>query len=52
MVSLWACTHGFFTLTLGSEKVLCVGMNYVDHCLEQNVPIPKEPLIFRCDDAL
>lgn len=29
-----------------SEKVLCVGMNYVDHCTEQNVPIPTEPLIF------
>jgi 2-keto-4-pentenoate hydratase/2-oxohepta-3-ene-1,7-dioic acid hydratase in catechol pathway len=28
------------------EKVLCVGMNYVDHCTEQNVPIPKEPIIF------
>lgn len=21
-------------------------MNYVDHCLEQNIPIPKEPIIF------
>merc|ERR1712196_242943 len=30
----------------GSEKVLCVGMNYVDHCLEQNLPIPEEPIIF------
>jgi hypothetical protein len=29
-----------------SEKVLCVGMNYVDHCLEQGMPIPKEPVIF------
>ncbi|XP_043940132.1 fumarylacetoacetate hydrolase domain-containing protein 2-like isoform X2 [Protopterus annectens] len=28
------------------DKVICVGMNYVDHCLEQNVPIPKEPIIF------
>ncbi|KAM8973699.1 oxaloacetate tautomerase fahd2, mitochondrial-like [Pelodytes ibericus] len=28
------------------EKILCVGMNYVDHCLEQNVPVPKEPIIF------
>ncbi|XP_029016735.1 fumarylacetoacetate hydrolase domain-containing protein 2A [Betta splendens] len=28
------------------EKVVCVGMNYRDHCLEQNAPIPKEPLIF------
>ncbi|CAJ0923044.1 unnamed protein product [Ranitomeya imitator] len=28
------------------EKVICIGMNYVDHCLEQNVPVPKEPIIF------
>ncbi|XP_075714670.1 oxaloacetate tautomerase fahd2, mitochondrial-like isoform X2 [Rhinoderma darwinii] len=28
------------------EKVICVGMNYVDHCLEQHVPVPKEPIIF------
>jgi len=28
------------------EKILCVGMNYVDHCTEQNYPIPKEPIIF------
>lgn len=28
------------------DKVVCVGMNYVDHCLEQNVPVPKEPIIF------
>ncbi|XP_038641094.1 fumarylacetoacetate hydrolase domain-containing protein 2A isoform X2 [Scyliorhinus canicula] len=28
------------------DKVVCVGMNYMDHCLEQNVPNPKEPIIF------
>ncbi|NP_001184157.1 fumarylacetoacetate hydrolase domain-containing protein 2A [Xenopus tropicalis] len=28
------------------EKIICIGMNYVDHCLEQNVPVPKEPIIF------
>ncbi|XP_067376249.1 fumarylacetoacetate hydrolase domain-containing protein 2A isoform X2 [Channa argus] len=28
------------------EKVVCVGMNYRDHCLEQNAVIPKEPIIF------
>lgn len=27
-------------------KFLCIGMNYVDHCTEQNLPIPKEPLVF------
>uniref|UniRef100_A0A1A8IDH9 Fumarylacetoacetate hydrolase domain containing 2A n=1 Tax=Nothobranchius kuhntae TaxID=321403 RepID=A0A1A8IDH9_NOTKU len=31
---------------LAPEKVVCVGMNYQDHCLEQNAPIPKEPIIF------
>jgi len=30
----------------GPEKVLCVGMNYVDHCTEQNFPVPTEPIIF------
>lgn len=28
------------------DKVVCVGMNYRDHCLEQNAPIPTEPIIF------
>jgi len=28
------------------DKVLCIGMNYVDHCEEQNKPIPQEPLVF------
>lgn len=27
-------------------KFLCIGMNYVDHCTEQDVPIPEEPLVF------
>jgi len=30
----------------GPEKLLCVGMNYVDHCVEQGFPIPTEPIIF------
>uniref|UniRef100_A0A2I2Y9P1 Fumarylacetoacetase-like C-terminal domain-containing protein n=1 Tax=Gorilla gorilla gorilla TaxID=9595 RepID=A0A2I2Y9P1_GORGO len=28
------------------DKVVCVGMSYVDHCKEQNVPVPTEPIIF------
>jgi len=28
------------------DKVLCVGMNYIDHCEEQNAPVPVEPVIF------
>eukprot|EP00045_Choanoeca_perplexa_P019421 m.2804 g.2804 ORF g.2804 m.2804 type:complete len:292 (+) comp4099_c0_seq1:60-935(+) len=29
-----------------SEKVVCIGMNYVDHCTEQNMPVPDEPVVF------
>uniref|UniRef100_A0A4X1W4F8 Fumarylacetoacetase-like C-terminal domain-containing protein n=1 Tax=Sus scrofa TaxID=9823 RepID=A0A4X1W4F8_PIG len=28
------------------DRVVCVGMNYMDHCRQQNVPVPKEPIIF------
>ena len=28
------------------QKLICIGMNYVDHCTEQNIPVPKEPIIF------
>ena len=27
-------------------KFICIGMNYVDHCTEQNAPIPTVPLVF------
>ena len=27
-------------------KIICIGMNYVDHCLEQNVPTPTKPILF------
>lgn len=27
-------------------KFICIGMNYIDHCLEQNSPIPTEPMVF------
>lgn len=27
-------------------KFICIGMNYVDHCTEQNVPVPTVPLVF------
>jgi len=34
-------------------KVLCVGMNYRDHCEEQNAPIPTEPVFFsKCLNAV
>ncbi|XP_033926424.1 fumarylacetoacetate hydrolase domain-containing protein 2 isoform X2 [Melopsittacus undulatus] len=28
------------------QKLICVGLNYRDHCLEQDVKVPKEPIIF------
>lgn len=27
-------------------KIVCVGLNYHDHALEVNMPIPKEPVLF------
>ena len=28
------------------EKLICIGMNYVNHCTEQNIPVSEEPVIF------
>lgn len=28
------------------SKIICIGLNYVDHCRETNTPIPDEPIIF------
>jgi 2-keto-4-pentenoate hydratase/2-oxohepta-3-ene-1,7-dioic acid hydratase in catechol pathway len=28
------------------QKLICIGLNYRDHCTEQKVEVPKEPLIF------
>jgi 2-keto-4-pentenoate hydratase/2-oxohepta-3-ene-1,7-dioic acid hydratase in catechol pathway len=28
------------------SKIICIGLNYVDHCLETNTQIPIEPIIF------
>jgi 2-keto-4-pentenoate hydratase/2-oxohepta-3-ene-1,7-dioic acid hydratase in catechol pathway len=27
-------------------KIICVGLNYIDHARELNMPVPKNPLIF------
>ncbi|KAH8293590.1 hypothetical protein KR054_001815 [Drosophila jambulina] len=27
-------------------KIICIGLNYQDHCDEQNKPAPKEPMFF------
>jgi len=28
------------------SKVIAIGLNYMDHCREQNVPVPKHPVVF------
>lgn len=28
------------------SKIICIGLNYVDHCRETGTPIPTEPIIF------
>ncbi|XP_055911008.1 fumarylacetoacetate hydrolase domain-containing protein 2 [Eupeodes corollae] len=28
------------------EKIVCIGLNYLDHCLEQHKAKPKEPMFF------
>lgn len=28
------------------EKIICVGQNYIDHCKEQNIKPPDNPIIF------
>jgi len=35
-----------FSPIIRPDKVICIGMNYADHCHEQNVPPPKEPVVF------
>jgi len=31
---------------LNPQKIIAIGQNYRDHCLEQNAPIPERPIIF------
>jgi 2-keto-4-pentenoate hydratase/2-oxohepta-3-ene-1,7-dioic acid hydratase in catechol pathway len=28
------------------SKVIAIGLNYMDHCREQNVPVPQHPIVF------
>jgi 2-keto-4-pentenoate hydratase/2-oxohepta-3-ene-1,7-dioic acid hydratase in catechol pathway len=28
------------------QKIICVGRNYMDHCREQNKPVPQRPILF------
>lgn len=39
------------TTRLGSpvsrpSKIICIGLNYIDHALETNTPVPEEPILF------
>ena len=27
-------------------KILCIGLNYLDHCIETNQPVPQHPILF------
>ncbi len=31
---------------LNPEKIICIGLNYRDHCAEQNIPLPNNPILF------
>ncbi len=31
---------------LEPSKIICVGLNYADHCREQNIPLPESPVLF------
>ncbi len=31
---------------LNPSKIICAGLNYADHCREQNVPVPERPKLF------
>lgn len=34
-------------------KIICIGLNYIDHAREMNRPLPKEPVVFlKADSAL
>ena len=31
---------------LNPAKIICIGLNYLDHALESGAPVPEEPVIF------
>ena len=31
---------------LAPSKIVAVGLNYIDHCREANLPVPEEPVLF------
>lgn len=45
----WECVEEDIELlppVTNPEKIVCIGLNYLGHCLEQNKEPPKEPMFF------
>lgn len=45
----WECVEDDIELlppVTNPEKIICIGLNYLGHCLEQNKDPPKEPMFF------
>lgn len=45
----WECVSDDIELLApvsNPEKIICIGLNYAGHCLEQNKEPPKEPMFF------
>ena len=36
----------FLAPLLAPSKIIAVGLNYIDHCKEANLPVPPEPVLF------
>ena len=32
--------------TINPTKIICIGINYMDHIEETKLPVPKEPVLF------
>lgn len=56
-LAAWASTHAATAPTVDPStrlgpciarpsKIVCIGLNYVDHAKESNMEIPKEPILF------
>jgi 2-keto-4-pentenoate hydratase/2-oxohepta-3-ene-1,7-dioic acid hydratase in catechol pathway len=41
-----AATAAFLAPITDPQKVICLGLNYRDHAIESNMPIPEEPVLF------
>jgi 2-keto-4-pentenoate hydratase/2-oxohepta-3-ene-1,7-dioic acid hydratase in catechol pathway len=36
----------FLPPIIDPQKIICIGLNYRDHAAEQNIPVPREPVVF------